>query len=161
MSSAAVASVEALYRRPGFLLRRAHQVSMALFELHCGEFGLTPPQFGALTVLAAFPGIDQTTLGRALGYDKVTALHVVRGLEARKLVARSPGAGDRRRVAIALTEAGTALLLRARTGSKRASNQLLSPLQPQEQAQFLMLLDRICTELEEVARAPMIKVARS
>ncbi len=161
MPVAAVASMESLYQRPGFLLRRAHQVSVALFELHCGELGLTPPQFGVLTVLAASPGIDQTTLARALGYDKVTVLHVVRGLEARALVARGEDAGSRRRIALRLTEGGRALLAKARKASARASEQLLAPLHPKDQEQFVAALESICASLESVARAPMVRLQKN
>ena len=69
-----------LYARPGFLLRRAHQISAAVFEDECRAVGLTPAQFGVLTVLRASPGMDQSSLARALGFDKVTVLRVLRGL---------------------------------------------------------------------------------
>jgi hypothetical protein len=45
------ASLARLYARPGFLLRRAHQISAAVFEDACRDLGLTPAQFGVLTVL--------------------------------------------------------------------------------------------------------------
>ena len=35
-----------LYARPGFLLRRAHQISSAVFEDACKGLALTPAQFG-------------------------------------------------------------------------------------------------------------------
>ena len=76
-------SLARLYARPGFLLRRAHQISAAVFEDECRNVGLTPAQFGVLTVLQASPGLDQSSLARALGFDKVTVLRVLRGLEAR------------------------------------------------------------------------------
>ena len=92
-----------LYARPGFLLRRAHQISAAVFEDACRPLALTPAQFGALTVLQAHPGLGQSSLARALGFDKVTVLRVLRGLEARGLVKRDPAAGHPRKVSVALT----------------------------------------------------------
>ena len=68
-----------MYQRPGFLLRRAHQISAAIFEAACADLELTQAQYGALTVLASEPGIDQTRLARALAFDKVTVLRVLRG----------------------------------------------------------------------------------
>ena len=82
-----------LYARPGFLLRRAHQISAAVFEDACRALALTPAQFGVLTVLQAHPGMGQSSLARALGFDKVTVLRVLRGMEARALVARAPVQG--------------------------------------------------------------------
>ena len=61
---------------------------------------LTPAQFGVLTVLQAHPGLGQSSLARALGFDKVTVLRVLRGLEARGLVARGPAADNRRNVSV-------------------------------------------------------------
>ena len=55
-----------LYAGPGFLLRRAHQISAAVFEDECKSVALTPAQFGVLNVLHASPGLDQSSLGRAL-----------------------------------------------------------------------------------------------
>ncbi|MCB2037617.1 MAG: MarR family transcriptional regulator, partial [Ottowia sp.] len=55
--AASESSLDMLYQRPGFLLRRAHQLSVALFDLHCGALNLTPPQYGVLTVLSHAQGI--------------------------------------------------------------------------------------------------------
>ena len=88
------ASLSRLYARPGFLLRRAHQISAAVFEDECRDLALTPAQFGVLTVLRSHPGLGQSSLARALGFDKVTVLRVLRGLETRGFVARAPGRGQ-------------------------------------------------------------------
>src|SRR5687767_12615395 len=99
-------SLSRLYARPGFLLRRAHQISAAVFEDACKELGLTPAQFGVLTVLQAHPGLGQSSLARALGFDKVTVLRVLRGLQARGFVSRVPAADNRRNISVALTDQG-------------------------------------------------------
>src|SRR4051812_41598283 len=93
-------SLARLYARPGFLLRRAHQISAAVFEDACRDVGLTPAQFGVLTVLQAHPGLGQSSLARALGFDKVTVLRVLRGLQARGLVERGPAGESRRNVSV-------------------------------------------------------------
>jgi len=147
-----------IYQRPGFLLRRAHQLSVGLFEQHCGEFGLTPLQYGVLSVLSYAEDIDQVTLSKALGHDKVTILHVVRGLEQRGLLTREAAADDRRRMVIGLTAEGGALIRQATAGAAQAYERLLSPLKPLEQARLLDYLDRLCDGLEHHARAPMVKL---
>src|SRR3954470_7444281 len=96
-------SLSRLYARPGFLLRRAHQISAAVFEDECRDVGLTPAQFGVLTVLKSHPGMGQSSLARALGFDKVTVLRVLRGLESRGLVERGPAADNKRNVCVELT----------------------------------------------------------
>jgi len=62
----------ALAVRPGFLIRRLHQIHLALFAEECVAFGVTPVQFSLLSVLAAQPGLDQATLAFAVGVDRAT-----------------------------------------------------------------------------------------
>jgi len=156
--SSALQAPPLIYDRPGFLLRRAHQLSVGLFERHCAEFGLTPPQYGVLSVLSYAPDIDQITLARALGYDKVTISHVVRGLEARSLLTRESSSAGRRRMVIRLTRQGRTLLRQTAAGAARAHDELLRPLPPEEQGHLLRLLDQLCSALEDQARAPMLKL---
>src|SRR5690606_5889508 len=95
-------SIEHLQQRPGFLLRRAHQISVAIFEKECAAVELTPAQYGVLNVLGNSSGIDQSRLSRALGLDRVTVLRVAKGLEARGLISRQPSPEDARRLSLAL-----------------------------------------------------------
>src|SRR5437763_2047510 len=120
-------SLSRLYARPGFLLRRAHQISAAVFEDACRDVGLTPAQFGGLTVLPAHPGLGQSSLARALGFDKVTVLRVLRGLQGRGLVTRWPAEDNRRNVSVALTPEGEALLRAAQRPAERAYRRLMAP----------------------------------
>lgn len=149
-------SLDRLYARPGFLLRRAHQISAAVFEDECREVGLTPAQYGVLTVLQARTGLDQSSLARALGFDKVTMLRVLRGLEARGLVARSPAPANRRNLSISLSPEGAALLQQAETLAERAYQRLMAPLEPPQQAQLIELLQALTGGLEGRARAAFV-----
>jgi MarR family transcriptional regulator, lower aerobic nicotinate degradation pathway regulator len=149
------ANLTRLYARPGFLLRRAHQISAAVFEDECRAVQLTPAQFGVLTVLRAHPGLGQSSLARALGYDKVTVLRVLRGLEGRGLVARSSAEG-RRNVSVDLTAEGRALLERAQKPAEKAYRRLMAPLDRQQQEQLIDLLHRLTGELEGDARAAFV-----
>ena len=144
-----------LYARPGFLLRRAHQISAAVFEDECRDLQLTAAQFGVLTVLEARPGMGQSTLARALGFDKVTVLRVLRGLEARGLVAREADSG-RRTVAVSLTTAGRSLLKRAQSPAEKAYRRLMGPLDKQQQGQLIELLQLLTGSLEGHARAAFV-----
>ena len=58
-----------LWRRAGFLVRRLHQISVAIFLREMEGLDLTPVQLGALTVVLERPGIDQSALGAELGID--------------------------------------------------------------------------------------------
>lgn len=153
------APLSRLYARPGFLLRRAHQISAAVFEDECRELQLTPAQFGVLTVLHAHPGLGQSSLARALGFDKVTVLRVLRGLESRGLVERESTAG-RRNVSVQLTAVGMQMLENAQRPAERAYRRLMSPLDRGQQAQLLELLQLLTGELEDEARAAFVPPAQ-
>lgn len=146
-----------LYARPGFLLRRAHQISVAVFEDECSGVGLTPAQFGVLSVLRASPGLDQSSLARALGFDKVTVLRVLRGLETRGLIDRAASPSSRRNLSLSLSDTGLELLKTAQDPAERAYHRLMRPLDETQKNQLLALLQLLTADLENEARAPFVK----
>lgn len=150
-----------LYQRPGFLLRRTHQISAAVFENACASVGLTPAQYGVLTVVAAEPGLDQTRLSRALAFDKVTVMRVLKGLEERGLVRRERSSVSRRQMTVSLTANGEALLAAAREPAERAYQRLLSPLTPAQRRQLIELLQTLTEGLADEARAPFVPLEAS
>ncbi len=156
MSDPAAALLHGLYLRPGFLLRRAHQLSVGLFEEECRELSLTPPQYGVLTILAHAEGCDQATVARALGFDRVTTLRIVRGLQSRGLVAREPSLADGRRLQLTLTSQGLALLARGRELAAQVTERLMAPLAGPEREQFRGLLRKLCAGLEPQARTKLL-----
>ncbi len=156
MSQTLPNNLSLLYSRPGFLLRRVHQISAAVFEDECRGVGLTPAQFGALTVLRASPGLDQSSLARALGFDKVTVLRVLRGLESRGLVRRSQALQSRRNLAVALSPEGEQLLREAQKPAERAYQRLMEPLSDEQRVQLMVLLQRLTDGLEDHARAAFV-----
>ena len=145
-----------MYQRPGFLLRRSHQISAAIFENACSRVGLTQAQYGALTVLASEPGIDQSRLARALAFDKVTVLRVLRGLEERGLVAREVSTSSRRQMAVQLTPAGKRLLKKAELPVHEAYEQLMAPLDAVQRQQLIGLLQTLTDSLGDQARASFV-----
>ncbi len=145
-----------LYARPGFLLRRAHQISSAVFEDECKTVALTPAQFGVLCVLHASPGIDQSTLGRALGFDKVTVMRVMRGLETRGLIRRVYAPSNRRNLSISLSDTGLDLLVKTQEPAEHAYNRLMAPLTHEQRNQLVSLLQLLTTGLEGDARAAFV-----
>ncbi len=149
-----------MYQRPGFLLRRAHQISAAIFEANCSEMGLTQAQYGALMVLQEEPGIDQTRLARALAFDKVTVLRVLRGLAQRGLVVRELSQSNRRQMSLRLTAEGEHLLMQSTAPVQHAYEQLMAPLTPQHRTQFIALLQQLTDVLGEQARATFVPLAR-
>jgi DNA-binding MarR family transcriptional regulator len=150
--------MHSLYERPGFLLRRAHQISTAIFERACADMALTPAQYGVLTILADNPGIDQSSLARALAFDKVTVLRVLKGLEERGLCRRTAGPSDRRQMAVTLNAAGRKLLQKAQAPVQDAYEALMKPLNAQQRRQLLDLLQTLTQSLEPHARASFVPI---
>jgi DNA-binding MarR family transcriptional regulator len=129
--------------RPGFLLRKAHQVAVAIFMEEVGKLALTPPQHNVLSALLANPGCHQTEIGRIVGYDRATVGPVLAGLESRGLVERSGSADDRRRKTLTLTRKGRSLLDASNAAMDRINQRLLEPLAMHERPMFIALLSRV------------------
>jgi DNA-binding MarR family transcriptional regulator len=145
----------ALYRRPGFMLRRAHQIAVGIFAEECGALDLTTTQHGILTALATWPALDQISLGRLLGLDRSTVGTVVRRLEERGLVRREVPSADKRRRLLRLTADGDALLRAAGDAAARASERLLAAFTPLEAQMLLGLLTRLTDVNNTATRVPL------
>ncbi len=129
-----------LASRPGFLIRRLHQIHYAMFFEECQTRKVTPIQFGILSVVETQPGLDQTTLGKEIGLDRTTAADVVKRLEERGLLSRQVHPADKRMWQLYVTEEGAAVIDLLRAGMTRAQERLLAPLRPAEQAMFMDLM---------------------
>jgi DNA-binding MarR family transcriptional regulator len=144
-----------LYRRPGFMIRRAHQIAVSLFLDETGALGITNRQYGILFALKQQPGIDQISAARLLGLDRSTTGMVIKKLEQAGLVGRDVGARDRRRVSLRLTRAGERMLERLAEPAQRAQARALSAFTPQERTQFLALLDKFIRKFNDSTRVPL------
>ncbi len=144
-----------LYARPGFLLRRAHQIAVGIFVEECAAIPLTPPQHGVLIAADRHPGVSQARLARLIGFDRATVGQVVKGLEARGLLHRLGSAADKRNKAVALTPQGRQILRRAASAMARTSQRLLAPFKPKEREVLMTLLTRLTDELNAASRTPL------
>jgi DNA-binding MarR family transcriptional regulator len=156
LSTECEGDIQRLYGRPGFLLRRAHQISVSIFESACSDIAVTPAQFSVLVVLAADSRLDQSSVARAIGLDKVTVSLLLRALEARGLVQRQVLADNRRKRALSLTAQGRELLRLSRAPTEAAYEALMAPFDRDQQAMFMSLLAQLVSSLEHRARAPLV-----
>ena len=147
--------MEALYRRPGFMIRRVHQIAVSLFLEETGKLGVTNRQYGILFVLKQRPGVDQISVANLLGLDRSTTAMVLKKLEADGLVTRSVGAHDRRRHSLQLTRPGERLLSQLAAPARRAKARVLSAFTPHEQTVFLGLLDKFTRAFNDSTRVPL------
>ncbi|MET0278596.1 MAG: MarR family transcriptional regulator, partial [Pseudorhodoplanes sp.] len=72
-----------LAHRPGFLIRRLHQIHTALFIEECADFNVTPVQYSVLTAIAEQSAMEQARLAQEVGVDRATLANVVARLEVR------------------------------------------------------------------------------
>jgi DNA-binding MarR family transcriptional regulator len=148
--------LDELYRRPGFLIRRAHQTAVSLFLEETGELGITNRQYGILLVLKHQPGIDQITAAKLLGLDRSTTGMVLTKLEEAGLAGRVVGKKDRRKRSLRLTPAGERMLARLAAPARRAQARVLSAFTPGEQKRFLALLDKFNRAFNDTTRVPQV-----
>jgi MarR family transcriptional regulator, lower aerobic nicotinate degradation pathway regulator len=132
-----------LPQRPGFLIRRLHQIHVALFQEACGAFEITPLQYSLLSALAVRGTADQTTLAADIALDRTTTTGALKRLAARRLVQRVVNRDDRRARACKLTAAGAALLGKIESSARQAHRATLGNLSKAEQATFIALMQRI------------------
>lgn len=126
-----------LWRRPGFLVRRLHQIHGAMFAEECASFDITPVQYAVMTTLAHQPDCDQNSLAVEVGLDRTNAADVLRRLARQGLVLRRASGLDRRRVLSRLTPRGTTILEAMQGAMVRAQQRLVAPLAAVEREQFL------------------------
>jgi DNA-binding MarR family transcriptional regulator len=128
---------------PGHLIRRAHQVAVAVFMEETAEYDVTPVQFAILNSLIDSPGEDQVTLAREVAFDAATFGSVIARLESKGWVRRESDAADRRRKRLWITADGEQAALSMKRAVTKVQSRLLSPLAPAERQQLLQLLDRL------------------
>lgn len=85
-----------LFTRPGFVIRRLHQIHTGLFLAEAGAFNITPVQYSLLTTLVEHEEIDQNSLCLEIGLERTSVSEVLPRLEARGLLSRKPSTTDRR-----------------------------------------------------------------
>lgn len=132
-----------LWGRPGYLLRRLHQIHYALFFEECAGYDITPVQYGLLTTLSLNPNLDQNSLARELGIDRTNVSDVLTRLAKRGLVERRRSPNDARMVLARLTRAGERLTRKMYRPMQRAQKRLLGPLLPQEREALIITLIRL------------------
>lgn len=148
-----------IYDMPGHLIRRCHQISVALFMAECESFGVTPIQFAALSALKAFPGEDQAAIAGRVAIDRSTTGNVVSRLEERGFLRRDPDKNDRRVKRLTLTKKGVDLLEKISPVVAHAQDTILAPLDPDEQAVMIKLMQKIAEKNNSLSRVPLSKDA--
>lgn len=143
-----------LWDRPGYLVRRLHQIHLGLFAEECGQ-NLTAVQYAVLTMLCDGEEYDQLTLSRAVGIDRTSGADVIKRLVRRGLVVRETSLRDRRAKIVRINDAGRAFVKEMRPAMERAQDRFVEPLSADERARFMQYMRRLIRANNDASRAPM------
>lgn len=144
-----------LWDRPGFLVRRLHQIHVAIFLEECAADNITPVQYGLLSVLMEEGERDQATLAEEVGIDRTNVADVLERLERRGLLTRVANPRDKRMRVAHLTDKGRAFVRKNRNAMQRAQEKMLAPLSEADRHRFRDLLRLLVEANNKLGRAPM------
>jgi DNA-binding MarR family transcriptional regulator len=144
-----------LMERVGFLIRRLHQIHVALFVQEVGEIDLTTIQFTALSMIYQRGEIDQSELAAQVGMDRTNISDVVRRLLERGYVTVRVNPAHGRKRLIGLTAEGIAFLKLADQCASRAHERTVAGLGKSDRELFAALLQRLVQEQNALGRSPL------
>jgi DNA-binding MarR family transcriptional regulator len=132
-----------LDRRLGYLLRRAQLAVFQDFFATFAGFAVTPAQYAVLTLVEANPGSSQAQVADALAIKPANFVGLVRALVGRGLVRRAPVPGNRRSMALTLTDAGAELLSALHAAADAHEGRIADHLGPDVYAALLEPVARL------------------
>jgi DNA-binding MarR family transcriptional regulator len=135
-----------------FLLSWNGQRMAARFAATLEPYGLRPPHFGVMRLIATHPGETQHALGQLSLIDPTTMVAVLDELEERGLAERRRNPSDRRKHAVHLTRKGERALVEAGKAAAALGEETLAPLSEREREALRRLLRKLAG-LDPVAPA--------
>jgi MarR family transcriptional regulator, lower aerobic nicotinate degradation pathway regulator len=148
-------AMDDLYAMPGHLIRRAQQISSALFAEECGAFDLTSVQYAALVAIRENPDVDATRLSVLIAFDRSTIGDVLARLEGKGWVVRHSSLNDKRVKLLRLSADGEEVLRRVEPAVRRVQERLLAPLAPADRATIVKLLARLAEVHNDCLRSSL------
>lgn len=108
----------------GYRIRRAQLWVFKQVSRKLAALDISPAQYSVLCVIDANPGVNQLAIAQVLSIERAGLGRLVDHLEQRGLVGRTASAINRRYYVLHLTDTGTNLLARLRSGVAEAENDL-------------------------------------
>lgn len=127
----------------GYLLRRAYQRHLAIFQATIAGEQITAVQFSTLCALHDGGPQSQGELVITTAIDQATIRGIQERLKARGLIKLSRDGEDGRKVIISLTPAGEALVKRVTPAAFRVTELTFSDLDSAERTALTRFLTRI------------------
>jgi DNA-binding MarR family transcriptional regulator len=120
----------ALPPRTTYLVKQLELAIRAGMDAIAGEFGMTALQYTALSVLARHPGLSAAQMAHRSFVSPQAGNEMVKVLERKGLITRTPDASNRHIKRINLTPAGHAVLSQCDVRIDRLEARMLDPLDP-------------------------------
>jgi len=143
-----------LLGRPGFLIRRLHQIHCGLFLDETQGHDVTPVQYSLLTTLAMIGETDQITLANEIGLERTSVAEVIARLEMKELLLRRKSTSDRRVKLVKLSRKGQYLLKKLEAKVQKAHERTVEALPEEERALFMLQLIRLVEANNDIGSAP-------
>ncbi|WP_406184612.1 MarR family winged helix-turn-helix transcriptional regulator [Streptomyces sp. NBC_01006] len=132
--------------RIGSHVKRAEQALLAAKNAALKPAAVTVPQYAALLWLSEKPGISAAALARLCGVTPPTMNTVLKNLQERALIERTPHEWHRNVLETRLTEEGRIAMELADAGAVRVERALAAAFSAEEREQLIDLLGR-CAEV--------------
>ena len=129
----------------GYELKKAQQVLRGAMDEALRPFGLTTPQYSALSSTQAEPGISSATLSRRSFVTPQTMNDIVNWLVNAELLQKEPHPEHKRIVQLRLTRKGEVLLEQAHGAVLGIEERMIAPLSEADRKQLVVYL-RLCIE---------------
>ena len=144
-----------LLGRPGFLIRRLHQLHCALFIEETRGYDITPVQYSLMTALAVRGELEQNHLALEIGMERSSVAEVVPRMQRRGLLTRRRSLEDGRVRLIGLTRKGAALLRRMAGAVERAHERTIEQLQAPDRDWLMLKLIELVEANPEIGSVPL------
>jgi len=138
-----LAWLDKLDRQVGFLLRKASQRNLTIFQKRAPAPSLTSVQAAALVVLLDYSPCSLTTLGRAAAMDPATTRGVAERLSEKGWVSLVPDTKDKRKVMVRLEKKGRHLAIDLVPILYAIADETMEPLNEAERVALVYLLGKI------------------
>jgi DNA-binding MarR family transcriptional regulator len=133
----------------GYLLRQASLAWRARMEHALCEFAVTPPQFAAMTMIGAYPGLSSADLARLSILTPATVAGIVANLKRDGAATARPHPIHGRILQLELTEKGRTLLARCKRRVYALEAELADGLASGEEEAVRRWLARVATAVAE------------
>ncbi|MBS9802426.1 MarR family winged helix-turn-helix transcriptional regulator [Bacillus toyonensis] len=127
----------------GYLVHRTDVKMSNYFTKRLKPYGVTPEQWGIISVLSSQRGTTQKELAEAIDKDQTTVVRMIQSMERKGIVKKALNDQDRRSHNLFLTEKGDELKKTILPVVQDAHNFVTSKLSEEEIEQLKTLLNKL------------------